>query len=144
MPSFGLEVARLHRRGLGRIAQVDERQGYDVLTLGVDGRWTGASQPGNWRTCDPGRFRVRLIKQAVSDMRETTERAARADELEQELAAGRRWLPAFGDRQDDEGSPPGDKGIRCESDRKAVPIYHGGSFKGLRARELRAPLFQCL
>ncbi len=61
------------------------------LSLGVDGRLNpSAAMRQLARTCDPGRFRVRLIKQAVSDMRETTERAARADELEQELAAARR------------------------------------------------------
>jgi wobble nucleotide-excising tRNase len=44
------------------------------------------------RTCDPGRFRVRLIKQAVSDMQETMVQAARANELEQELAEARREI----------------------------------------------------
>lgn len=61
------------------------------LTLGVDGRLNpSAAMRQLARTCDPGRFRVRLIKQAVSDMRETTERAGRADQLEQELVAARR------------------------------------------------------
>ena len=61
------------------------------LTLGVDGRLNpSAAMRQLARTCDPGRFRVRLIKQAVSDMRETMEQAARANELEQELAAARR------------------------------------------------------
>ena len=61
------------------------------LTLGVDGRLNpSAAMRQLARTCDPGRFRVRLIKQAVSDMRETMEQAARANKLEQELAAARR------------------------------------------------------
>ena len=61
------------------------------LTLGVDGRLNpSAAMRQLARTCDPGRFRVRLIKQAVSDMRETIEQAARANDLEQELAAARR------------------------------------------------------
>lgn len=63
------------------------------LTLGVDGRLNpSAAMRQLARTCDPGRFRVRLIKQAVSDMRETMEQAARADELEQELASARREI----------------------------------------------------
>lgn len=61
------------------------------LTLGVDGRLNpSAAMRQLARTCDPGRFRVRLIKQAVSDMRETIEQAARANDLEQELRAARR------------------------------------------------------
>ncbi len=63
------------------------------LTLGVDGRLNpSAAMRQLARTCDPGRFRVRLIKQAVSDMRETTERAARADVLEHELATAQREI----------------------------------------------------
>lgn len=63
------------------------------LTLGVDGRLNPSAAIRQLaRTCDPGRFRVRLIKQAVSDMRETVEQAARANELEQELCDARREI----------------------------------------------------
>lgn len=63
------------------------------LTLGVDGRLNPSAAIRQLaRTCDPGRFRVRLIKQAVSDMRETVEQAARANQLEQELSDARREI----------------------------------------------------
>lgn len=63
------------------------------LTLGVDGRLNpSAAMRQLARTCDPGRFRVRLIKQAVSDMQETMVQAARANELDQELAEARREI----------------------------------------------------
>ena len=63
------------------------------LTLGVDGRLNpSAAMRQLARTCDPGRFRVRLIKQAVSDMQETMEQAARANVLDQELAEARREI----------------------------------------------------
>ena len=63
------------------------------LTIGFDGRLNpSAAMRQLARTCDPGRFRVRLIKQAVSDMRETMEQAARANELEQQLFDARREI----------------------------------------------------
>jgi len=63
------------------------------LSIGTDGRLNpSAAMRQLARTCDPGRFRVRLIKQAVSDMRETMEQAARANELEQQLADAQREI----------------------------------------------------
>ena len=63
------------------------------LNIGTDGRLNpSAAMRQLARTCDPGRFRVRLIKQAVSDMRETMEQAARANELEQQLSDARREI----------------------------------------------------
>ena len=68
------------------------------LTLGVDGRLNpSAAMRQLARTCDPGRFRVRLIKQAVSDMQETMTQAARANKLEQELAEARREIARLSD-----------------------------------------------
>ena len=63
------------------------------LNIGTDGRLNpSAAMRQLARTCDPGRFRVRLIKQAVSDIRETMEQAARANELEQQLSDARREI----------------------------------------------------
>ena len=60
------------------------------LSLGIDGRLNpNAAMRQLAANCDPSRFRQRMIKQAVSSMKDTVAQASRAGILEQELHEAR-------------------------------------------------------